>query len=293
MASAALHMRRPFKKMHGLGNDFVVFDARRTPLSMSAPRARGLADRHTGIGCDQLIVLRPSEQADVFMEIRNADGGEVAACGNASRCVARILLDDVDDGEAAPERVSIETRAGRLEAFAGEDGITVDMGAPILDWQRIPLAREQDVKALDFSVGGLSAPVALSMGNPHIVFFHDALDVIDPARLGAQAERDPLFPERTNVSFAQIEGAAIRLAVWERGAGLTRACGTAACAALVAAHLRGLVGRAAMAHLPGGALRVTWREDDDHVLLAGPAHTSFTGTVDLAAFPAGEEEAAA
>ncbi|MBK5910255.1 diaminopimelate epimerase [Rhodothalassium salexigens] len=279
--------RRPFVKMHGLGNDFVVFDARQAPLALSDATVRALADRHTGIGCDQLIILRASDDADVAMEIRNADGSTVAACGNATRCVARLVM-----GERGAEQAVIETAAGLLRAHGSGAGVAVDMGPPGLDWQDIPLAEAGDTRRLDFTRGALGDPGAVSMGNPHLVFFQDdAVAVQAFETLAPQIERDPLFPERINVSLARVDAPdALALTVWERGAGFTRACGTAACAALVAAHRRGLTGPKARVGLPGGTLMVTWDVAGDSVILAGPADLSFFGAVDLAAY---EIEAAA
>ncbi|MDH3792846.1 MAG: diaminopimelate epimerase, partial [Rhodospirillales bacterium] len=233
---------RAFIKMHGLGNDFVVIDARREPFDLDDAQARTIADRRLGVGCDQLIVMEPaaSSTADVFMRIRNADGGEVEACGNATRCVAALLM-----AERGGERCTVETRAGLLEAKpAGPDRIAVDMGEARLGWGDIPLAREMDTLHLGLSADGLSDPVAVNIGNPHAVFFVDDAEAVDLTGLGPRLEHDPLFPERANIGVAQVSGAdRLRLRVWERGVGITRACGTGACAAAVAAHRRGLSGR--------------------------------------------------
>jgi diaminopimelate epimerase len=260
-----------FIKMHGLGNDFVVLDARVQPLpgAMSHAVARALADRHTGIGCDQLIVLEPSDIADLSMRIFNHDGGEVEACGNATRCV----------GLLAGGTARIATAAGVLETQASNGGIAVDMGAPRLEWQQIPLAWAMDT--LDMPVGwdhGMDRPCAVNMGNPHAVFFVDDCDVVPLEQIGPVIEHDPLFPERVNVNLATVlDRQTIRLRVWERGAGLTRACGTGACATAVAAMRRGLVDRAVTVHLPGGPLHISWGSDN-HVIMTGAAETSFTGT---------------
>ncbi|MFQ5347048.1 MAG: diaminopimelate epimerase [Rhodothalassiaceae bacterium] len=278
MIAAGQDAGRAFRKMHGLGNDFVIFDAREEPLALDAAVVRALADRRMGIGCDQLIVLRPSACADLFMEIRNADGGEVSACGNASRCVGRLVMD-----ETGRETVRIETRAAVLEVMRAGDGVGVDMGRPGLDWRDIPLAAPANTRQLELDADGLGRPAAVSMGNPHMVFFVDDGVEVDLARVGPRLERHPLFPEGANVSMACVRDPGhIRLAVWERGAGLTRACGTAACAALVAAHRRGLAGREAAVDLPGGRLLIEWSADD-HVRMTGPVACSFTGRVDLAA----------
>ena len=271
---------RPFIKMHGLGNDFVVVDARARPVPLGAEEARAIADRRTGVGCDQVIVIEPSQRADVFMRIRNADGGEVKACGNATRCVAAMIM-----AEKHAERATIETLAG-LQIARDEGGglISVDMGAPALGWQDIPLAREMDTLHLSLSIGPasnpvLSDPAAVNMGNPHAIFFVDDPEAIDLVTIGPMVEGHPLFPERTNVGVAHVVARdAIRLRVWERGAGVTSACGTAAAALVVAAHLRGLSARAAEIRLDGGVLRVVWAEDD-HVVMTGPVATSFSGTL--------------
>ncbi len=270
-----------FTKMHGLGNDFVVLDARDRPVALSRAQARAVADRRTGVGCDQLITVEPSARADAFMRIHNADGGEVAACGNAARCVAAMLM-----AERGRDRVVIETAAGLLDSrAAGEGLVAVDMGEPGLDWRDIPLARETDTLHLDLAIGPAAAPMlrdpaAVSMGNPHAVFFVADAAAVDLGIVGPMVERHPLFPERANASVAEIMGErAIRLRVWERGVGVTAACGTAACAALVAAHRRGLAGRAARVVLDGGPLDIEWREDG-HVTMTGPVAVSFTGRLD-------------
>ncbi|MEQ8193826.1 MAG: diaminopimelate epimerase [Rhodospirillales bacterium] len=266
-----------FVKMHGLGNDFVVLDARARALALTDAQARAIADRHLGVGCDQVIVIEPARNgaADAFMRIRNADGGEVAACGNASRCVAAILM-----RETGRDTAKLETAAGLLEAYANGSQVTVDMGPAKLQWNEIPLAEEADTLHLKFSRGPLSDPVAVGMGNPHAVFFVPDAEAVDLAALGPEIEHHPFFPERTNVEAAQILSRdKIRLRVWERGAGITQACGTGACATLVAAHRRGLTERKATVILDGGPLVIEWREDN-HVLMTGPVSTSFSGTID-------------
>ncbi len=268
-------MTIPFIKMHGLGNDFVVIDARSVPLELSAARVRAISDRRTGVGCDQLILIEPPRSAGTaaFMRIRNADGSEVSACGNASRCVARLLME-----ECGREALTLETRAGRLVASAPGDGrITVDMGPAGLDWREIPLAVPADTYSLEITQGPLSDPVAVSMGNPHAVFFVADAEAVALAEHGPLVERHPLFPERVNVEIVQVlDPARLRMRVWERGAGVTSACGTGACAALVAASRRGLSGRKAEVLLDGGSLEIEWLETG-HVLMTGPAATSFTG----------------
>jgi diaminopimelate epimerase len=272
----------PFTKMHGCGNDFVVIDGRRASLDLSPALAAAIADRHTGIGCDQLIVLEPAETADVFMRIRNPDGSEAGACGNATRCVADILM-----RETGRDAVTVRTITGDLPAARRPKGmIAVDMGAARLDWADIPLARPMDTLRLGLVNGPVAEPAAVSMGNPHATFFVDDLDGLPVETLGPALEHDPLFPQRANIGFAQIiDPTTIRLRVWERGAGLTLACGSGACATLVNAHRRGLTQRRAKVILDGGPLWIEWR-DDGHVLMTGPATTVFTGQIDLAALRA-------
>ena len=272
-------MERPeFIKMHGLGNDFVILDARRRDIVLGAERVRAIAHRRTGIGCDQLIVLRaPMDgQADAALAIRNADGGEAEACGNATRCVAWMAME-----EAGRDTALLETAAGALAARrAGPFSVTVDMGEPGFDWRDIPLASAADTLHLPLSRGPLSDPAAVSMGNPHAVFFVDDADSVDLGALGPSLEHDPMFPERANIGVAEPRGEdRMRLRVWERGAGLTMACGTGACAALVAANRRGLMGRSATMELDGGPLQIVWNEDN-RVAMTGPVAVSFRGTID-------------
>jgi len=269
-----------FVKMHGLGNDFVVIDARRAAFPLDEARAHAIADRKTGIGCDQLIVMEKPQHAgaDIFMRIHNSDGGEVEACGNATRCVAALLM-----GETGGDRVAIATGAGLLVARPAPGGrISVDMGKARLDWREIPLARAQDTLHVDIELGPLADPVCSNIGNPHATFFVADAESIDLAALGPRLEHDKLFPERANIAVAQLlSPQRIRLRVWERGVGITRACGTGACAALVAASRRGLTGRTAEVALDGGTLEIAWREDG-HVMMTGPVATSFHGSFDPA-----------
>lgn len=268
----------PFVKMHGLGNDFVVLDARTAPLALSVEQVRAVADRRTGVGCDQLIVIEPSAAAiaDAFMRIRNADGGEVAACGNASRCVAALLM-----AEKKADHVIIETAAGLLDAEARSDGLVcVDMGRISFDWRDIPLSKPADTLHLDVGAGPLRDGVAVNVGNPHVVYFVADAAAVPLEAVGPVIETDPMFPERTNVEVAEVPGdGRIRLRVWERGVGITRACGSGACATLVAAARRGLTGRSAEVILDGGRLHIDWLKDD-HLLMTGPVATSFTGMLD-------------
>lgn len=273
-------MSRPFLKMNGLGNDFVVVEARSAPFRPTAAQARAIADRATGVGCDQLIVIEPSEAADARMRIWNADGGEVGACGNATRCVGWLLLQ-----AAGRDEVAIETEAGVLRARSAAGGVTVDMGPPGLDWRQIPLAEAMDTRGIELQVGPIDAPVlhtpgAVSMGNPHVVFFVADAEAAPVREAGSLIERHPLFPEGVNVGFCEVRARdRVRLRVWERGVGETAACGTGACAAVVAAARRGLTDRRAEVLANGGALRIDWRESDDHVLMTGPVAVEFTGTL--------------
>jgi diaminopimelate epimerase len=268
-------MGHAFVKMNGLGNDFVIALAGPERFAPSPGQVRAIADRARGVGCDQLIALAPSSRADALMRIWNADGGEVERCGNAERCVAWLIMQATGRDE-----VRVQTAGRLLDARrAAGDAVTVDMGPPGLDWRDIPLAREMDTREIRLRLDPrLTAPSCVSMGNPHVVFFVPDVGAAPVAEAGAAIENHWLFPERVNVGFAQILAPdRIRLKVWERGAGLTRACGTGACAALVAAHRRGLTGRAATLELDGGELLIDWRQDDGHILMTGPATVEFTG----------------
>ena len=267
---------RDFRKMHGLGNDFVIFDGRIDQLDLTGDQARHIASRNRGIGCDQIITLWPSVKADVFMRIQNADGSEVNACGNATRCVGDILM-----REKNSDSVTIETGAGMLRAGRDGDLIRVDMGVPLRDWQQIPLSQNMDTDNLDLTVGPLSHPVAVNMGNPHVVFFVESVEDIPLTDLGPQIENHPLFPERANVSIVEDKGNGhLRHRVWERGAGITEACGSAACAVIVAASLRGIVDRKAVVELDGGILNMAW-DTDNHVQMTGSVSYVFEGKIDL------------
>lgn len=270
----------PFLKMHGCGNDFVVLDARKDALPLL--NWKKLADRHFGIGCDQVVVLEPSSAADVLMRIINADGSESGACGNASRCVAWLL--GQERGAKDEALVSIETLSGVIHAWLHGQQVTIDMGKPMLDWVDIPLSHEVDTLHLPVSQGVLHDGVGVSMGNPHAVFFVQDTYNVPLEELGTIIENNKLFPERANVGAAQVvDSSHIRLRVWERGSGLTLACGTGACAALVAASRRGLTGRRARVELSGGMLDIDWR-DDGHVYMTGDAVLVFNGQLDPAAF---------
>lgn len=267
---------RPFRKMHGLGNDFVIFDGRADRLDLSADQARHIARRHCGIGCDQIITLWNSDKADVFMHIQNADGSEVNACGNATRCVGDIILREKD-----VDKITIETGAGLLKASRQNDMITVDMGKPLRGWDEIPLSHEMNVDDLDLTVGPLSHPVVVNMGNPHVVFFVDNVADIPLSELGPQIENHALFPERVNVSIVENCGNGIlRHRVWERGAGITEACGSAACAVIVSASLRNIVDRKATIELDGGCLHMEW-DGNDHVQMTGDVTYVYEGRLNL------------
>lgn len=277
-------MIAPFTKMHGCGNDFVVMDERAQPLGLTAAHAAAIADRHRGVGCDQFIVLEPATThgVDVFMRIRNPDGSEAGACGNATRCVVALLA-----AETGRSIFTIETISGRLPARVLPDGaIEVDMGPARTEWADIPLAGPADTLHLPLASNLVSDPAAVSMGNPHATFFVEDVEALDIPGIGPALETHAIFPDRANIGFAQILSQdTIRLRVWERGAGLTLACGSGACATIVNAARRGLTGRHARIIADGGTLILHWR-DDGHVLMTGPTAIAFRGTIDLAALPA-------
>jgi diaminopimelate epimerase len=271
----------PFRKMNGLGNDFVILDARARALHLSQDDARRIGDRATGVGCDQIIVLEPANGADTFMRIFNADGSEVGACGNATRCVALILAQ-----ESGRRDVSVETAAGVLTAdVESAECVTIDMGPPRFNWEDIPLAEPfQDTRGIELQIGPIDAPVlhspsVVNVGNPHAIFWVDDVDAHDLGRFGPLLENHPIFPERANISLAQVTTRdSLRLRTWERGAGLTKACGTAACAAAVSAARKKLTDRKVRVELPGGPLLIEWAAND-HILMSGPAELEFEGTL--------------
>lgn len=273
-------MRIAFTKMHGLGNDFVILDGREEELpAVTTGTAAAIADRRKGVGCDQLIVLENcnTADADFRMRIFNSDGGEVESCGNAARAVALL--------HGSPARVLTDGGVIALEPSA--NGASVDMGVPRFEWDAIPLAYAMDTLAMPVAWEELENPAAVNVGNPHVIFFVEDCDAIDLARLGPEIEHDPLFPERINVNVATVESRTrIRLRVWERGAGLTRACGTGACATAIAAMRRGLAQREVEVTLPGGALSIAW-SDDDRILMSGPATESFRGSFEWSDFADG------
>jgi len=271
---------RPFRKMNGLGNDFVILDLRGADLALTQAEARAIADRARGVGCDQVIALEDGAGADVAMRIWNADGGEVDACGNAARCVGALVM-----AETGAPAASIRMGRAIVNAAAAEGGaVRVDMGRPRLAWDEIPLAEPMDTRRIDVKLGPIDNPVlwgpsAVSMGNPHCIFFVEDVDAHALDRFGPLIENHPMFPERTNVELAAVAGPhAIRVRVWERGVGITKACGTGACAVLVAAARRGLTERRAVVTLDGGPLHITW-DKNDKVIMTGPVAHEFDGTL--------------
>lgn len=280
MKAVMSHTPRPYIRMNGAGNAFIVVQAFEEGFHPTQDQVRALCDpaSPTG-GCDQLIGVEPSETADAFMRVWNADGAMVQTCGNALRCVGWLLLEATDK-----EEVMIDTLAGPTTARrAGDHQVTVDMGQPRLDWTEVPLAEEMDTRGIELQVGPIDAPLlhtpgAVSMGNPHVVFFTDQQDDAFVRGSGSLIEHHPLFPEGVNVGFAKvIDRDHIRLRVWERGAGLTLACGTGACAALVATARRGLTDRKATVVVDGGELTIDWDEASGHVFMTGPVEIERTG----------------
>jgi len=271
----------PFRKMHGLGNDFVVFDARRKSVALDEAAARAVADRRRGIGCDQVILLEPARTGgDALMRIFNADGNEVEACGNAARCVARLLM-----AEMNRPSVEIDSEGGLLRCTdAGNGRVMVDMGRPKFDWHDIPLSEARDSNAINLRLNGMDIDAAaVSVGNPHCVIFVADADKASVSEIGSQVERHALFPEGANVEFvSMVQEGRLRMRVWERGVGITRACGTGACAAVAAAARRGIGSRASEVILDGGMLMVEWRPADDHILLTGATNFVFEGAIDFA-----------
>ena len=279
-----------FRKMHGLGNDFVVVDTRAHPFALSAAAARSIANRRTGIGFDEMLLIEhPRNGGDAFMGVRNADGSVSASCGNGARCVASLLMT-----ELGKDRIVLETGAGPVIAWQAEnDQIAVDMGPALLGWREIPLREERDTLHLGIGLGALQDPVGVSMGNPHAVFFVADAQAIDLAALGPKLEHDALFPDRANIEVVQvIDRGHLRMRVWERGSGITMACGTGACAVGVAAARRGLTDRSMTVTLDGGDLQILWR-DDGHVVMTGPVAESFTGVIDPSLLSASAAGAAA
>ena len=277
----------PFLKMNGLGNDFIIIDNRALNLSFSQKQVRDLANRETGIGCDQLIVLETSQQADIFMRIYNSEGGEVDACGNATRCIGWLL-----QAELGRPASMIETNAGLLGAAVQASGdVSVDMGIPRMGWEQIPLSEEfYDTSRIELQLGPIDDPVlhspcVVNVGNPHCIFWVDDLDTHDLSKIGPFLENHFLFPERANITLAKVESEnEITIRVWERGAGLTKACGTAACAVVVCGVRRSLSNRAITINLPGGTLAMEWRESDDHIMMTGAIELEYAGEFERADF---------
>ncbi|PZP57158.1 MAG: diaminopimelate epimerase [Micavibrio aeruginosavorus] len=263
-----------FLKMQSLGNDFVVLDARKNDLGLNQAIIKNISDRRFGIGCDQLIVIEASSKANAFMRIYNPDGSEAGACGNATRCIADIILKEKDN-----KKIVLETISGLLKCIRVDDKtITVDMGEAKLGWDQIPLAHERDTLHLKISAGPFSDPVAVNMGNPHAVFFISDVEKQKIENFGPQLETHPLFPERANIEFVEvIDRSKVRMRVWERGAGITLACGSGACATAVAAIRRGLTKRKVNVIMDGGPLDIEWRESDGHVLMTGGFEYVFSG----------------
>jgi diaminopimelate epimerase len=264
-------MKRSFHKMHGLGNDFVIIDARGEPFEVTPALARAIADRRTGIGCDQLIVLETSKSAELKMRIWNSDGGEVESCGNAARCVVQLT-----------GARTIESDGGLLQGETLGAEVEVALGEPRFAWDQIPLAYPMDTAALPMAWEGLEQPQALNVGNPHLVFFVDGLDLVPIEDLGPTIENDAAFPERINVNVAEIANGGIRLRTWERGAGLTRACGTGACATAVAAIRSKRARSPVRVSMPGGLLTIAW-EPGQPIRMRGTATHVFEGELDLKA----------
>jgi diaminopimelate epimerase len=264
-------MTRTFHKMHGLGNDFVIFDAREEPLAMDEPLARAVSDRKTGVGCDQLIVLEKSNVADLRMRIWNHDGIEVESCGNASRCVVALT-----------HAKAIETGGGLVTGAEDGTDVEVSLGAPHFEWDQVPVTYAMPTNPMPMAWGELHNPVALSVGNPHVVFFVENADGIDLDELGPRIEHDPVFPDRINVNVAEVHPDGIRLRTWERGAGITRACGTGASATAVAAILTKRVQSPVKVTMRGGSLTIAW-EPGQPIRMRGSATYVFKGEIDLGA----------
>jgi len=277
---------RPFVKMNGLGNEILVLDLRRDPVAVSAAEARALA-RPDVLPYDQIMALYPAKTpgTEAYVRIYNSDGSEAGACGNGMRCVAQLVAN-----ESGKEVLNFETKAGlsscRIDA---PNVVTVDMGAPRFGWQEIPLAEEfRDTRHIELQIGPIDAPVlhspsAVNVGNPHAIFWVDDVNAYDLARLGPLLENHPVFPERANISLCTVAARDhLVLRTWERGAGLTRACGSAACASAVAAVRLKLADRKVRVTLPGGDLQIEWRERDDHILMTGPVEMEFSGKLEPA-----------
>jgi diaminopimelate epimerase len=264
-------MTRTFHKMHGLGNDFVIFDARDEPLSMDERLARAVADRKTGVGCDQLILLEKSDSADLRMRIWNHDGIEVESCGNASRCVVALT-----------HAKTIETAGGLVTGTEAGSDVEVSLGEPHFEWDRIPVTYAMPTNPMPMAWGELHNPVALNIGNPHLVFFVENADSIELDELGPRIEHDPVFPDRINVNVAEVHPDGLRLRTWERGTGITRACGTGASATAVAGILTKRVQSPVKVTMRGGSLTIAWAPGEP-IRMRGSATYVFKGEIDLEA----------
>ncbi|MBA2635833.1 MAG: diaminopimelate epimerase [Sphingomonas sp.] len=264
-------MQLQFHKMHGLGNDFVIVDGRERAVTMTSELARAIADRHRGVGCDQLILIEPSAKADVAMRIWNHDGGEVESCGNASRCVVALT-----------GAKTIETPAGIIEGESAGSDVEVTTIEPRFGWEDIPIAYPMDTTSLPLDWGELKNGFAVNVGNPHVIFFVTDPDKIELDQRGPEIENDPAFPERVNVHVAIVRDDGIHMRSWERGAGLTLACGTGACAAAVAAIATKRAASPVAVHMPGGTLTIAW-EPGTPVRMRGPATHVFKGELNLEA----------
>jgi diaminopimelate epimerase len=277
-ARAGIH----FRKMNGLGNDFVVLDRRAVDFAMDEAKARAIADRVKGVGCDQLIVMENSDVADIRMRIWNNDGGQVESCGNASRCIADLIF-----AEKSVDHAIIDTLGGLLVARkAGERLVTIDNGKPRFGWKDIPLSEEfRDTRHIELSVGPLDAPLihspsVVNVGNPHCIFWVKDLGVADLAKVGPMLEYHHLFPERANITLARVKARDhAEIKVWERGVGLTQACGTAACAVMAAGARIRIINRSCRITLPGGDLFMEARESDEHILMTGPVTYDYDGVL--------------
>ena len=273
-------MEHSFVKMHGLGNDFVIFDARKVPLTLNADQAAMIANRRRGVGCDQILVIESSANADIGVVILNSDGSEAAACGNGSRCVADLVM-----RQTGQQSLTMDTKGGVIRAWREDGLVTIDMGPARLDWQEIPLNAPADTAEVDLGLADLPPAVCVNMGNPHAVYFVDDAEEIDLPSIGPEAEHHPAFPDRANIEFVSPLGEnRLRMRVWERGVGITQACGTGACAAAVAAARTGRTGRAVEVVLDGGTLSITWQEDGPkagHVFMRGPTAETFRGRMIL------------
>jgi len=274
-------MKIQFTKMHGIGNDFVVVDGRKRKLPNPKKAARLLCDRRLGVGADQVLVLEKSRKADFFMRIYNADGSEVGMCGNGIRCLAKYVT---DEGIFSKKEIRIETPSGiQVAKMVGKNKVTVDMGVPILKGREIPVNLSGRVINRPMRVDGKEMrATCVSMGNPHCVLFVDEPKTYPVEKYGPLFEKHHLFPKKTNVEFVKVVSPSqVEMRVWERGAGETLACGSGACAVVVASVMNGHTGREVRVKLLGGCLDIEWRRGDDHVYMTGAAETVFKGEIEI------------